>query len=438
MDYQQALSYLESYTDYEKMPSVAYRAANYNPKRLATLLEKRGYSYLAARTVHIAGTKGKGSTAAMIASVLTASGRRTGLYTSPHLLTIRERIRVDGEMVSEAELVDLVERLRPEIESVNSDAGLGRLTTFEILTALALTYFQQRGVEFQVLEVGLGGRLDATNVVTPEVCVITSISLDHTDVLGDSLLGIAAEKAGIIKPGCTVVISPQRHGVFRVLEEVCSTNGVESIQVGQDVSWRRTGVSRRGQSLDIIGKLGSYRLTIPLLGDFQLENAATAIAALEVLMRRGVSFAGRDIVRGMARVSWLGRLQVLGRRPLLVVDGAHNVYSMQLLREALRQNFDFWQAILVIGTSCDKDIEGMVAEMASFFHKVIVTRSRHPRAADPSVLARAFTSRGVPVETKEGVAEALQRALSLATRSDLICVTGSLFVVGEALEFQAG
>ncbi|MBM2832410.1 MAG: hypothetical protein HW414_1462, partial [Dehalococcoidia bacterium] len=336
-----------------------------------------------------------------------------------------------------AELADIVGHLRSEIEKVNSEAGLGRLTTFEILTAVAFIYFQGKSVEFQVLEVGLGGRLDATNIVRPDVCVITSISLDHTDVLGNSLTAIAKEKAGIIKEGCTVVVSPQRNEVFSLIEKVCSRAGAELVKVGRDVTWRRTRATNKNQSLEIVGGLGSYRLTIPLLGDFQLENAATAIGALEGLIRRGVPIANKDVVRGMAQVSWPGRLQVLRTRPMLVVDGAHNVYSVHRLVEALRQDFSFRRAILVVGMSGDKDVGGMVAEMAGFFDRIIATRSRHPRSAPTAVLVRAFKSHGVAAEEKAEVGEALDYALSIARRCDLICATGSLFVVAETMEHQA-
>ena len=209
MDYQQAVDYLSSYTDYEVEPRLAHDAANYDLRRVEELLSRIGNPHLKARSVHIAGTNGKGSTAAMIASVLAAAGYITGLYTSPHLHTWRERIRVNGELISEEEFTAGVTRLQPEVEAVNRKATYGRLTTFELLTVLAFDHFAGKAVEFQVLEVGMGGKFDATNVIIPEVGVITSISSDHTEVLGGSLAEIAAEKAGIIKPGSIVVTSPQ-------------------------------------------------------------------------------------------------------------------------------------------------------------------------------------------------------------------------------------
>ncbi len=226
MDYHQTLDYIDSYTDYEKIP-MPHDPAFYDLRRVELLLSRLGSPQLGAKTVHIAGTKGKGSTAAMVASALTTAGYTTGLYTSPHLTTLRERFRVDGEMIAEGELVSVVERLKPEAEAINEEAVYGELTTFELLTALAFAFFALKGVDFQVLEVGLGGKYDATNIILPEVCVITSISLDHTDVLGDSLTEIATEKAGIIKPGVVVVLSPQADEVVRVIEEVCLRQGAK-------------------------------------------------------------------------------------------------------------------------------------------------------------------------------------------------------------------
>jgi len=240
MDYKQALDYIDSYTDYEKIP-MPHDPAFYDLRRVHLLLGRLGDPHLGAKTVHIGGTKGKGSTAAMVASALSKAGYRTGLYTSPHLTTLRERFRVDGEMITETELVSTVDRLKPEVEAVNAEARYGELTTFELLTALAFVFFQEKEAAFQVLEVGLGGTYDATNIVQPEVCAITSISLDHTDVLGDTLSQIAAEKAGIIKPGVTVVMAPQEDEAARVIVRACSQKGVALVRVGSDITWRGLG-----------------------------------------------------------------------------------------------------------------------------------------------------------------------------------------------------
>jgi dihydrofolate synthase/folylpolyglutamate synthase len=432
--YQQAVDYLASYTDYEVVPRLAHNAANYDLRRVEELLARLGNPHLAARSVHIAGTKGKGSTAAMVASVLTVSGYITGLYTSPHLHTWRERVRVNGELISEAEFTALVERLKPEVEVVNQKATYGRLTTFELLTTMAYTYFAQKGADFQVLEVGLGGKFDATNVIQPEVCLITSISLDHTDVLGDSLAEIAAEKAGIIKPGSIVVTSPQPDEAARVIAEACLAAGAELVRVGSDVTWQSLSADFSRQLFRVKGRSGSYELSLPLLGRHQLVNAATAVAALEVLAEKGFSISRDSIARGLAQVSWPGRLHILSQHPLLVVDGAHNFDSARELRQSLEQYFEFDRAILIIGTSCDKDVAGIVSGLAPLFDRVIVTRTRHPRAMAPPPIVAEFGRYGVEAQVAGSIPEALSLALDIAGARDLICATGSLFVVGEVIE----
>ena len=369
----------------------------------------------------------------MIASALYAAGHKTGLYTSPHIHTIRERIAVDGKPIPEQEVVDLVARLKPAAEAVNREGLYGETSTFELLTALAFLYFQKMGVEFQVLEAGLGGRLDATNIVQPEVCVITSISLDHTEVLGNSIAQIAREKAGIIKPGAVVVSSPQREEAASVIAEVCHKMEARLIRVGEEVIWRKTGSDIHRQSFAISRNGRWYDLTIPLLGEHQLENAATAVACLEEL-----GIPTRGIVSGLAQVQWPGRLEVLTEEPLLIVDGAHNIDSARRLREALEQLFHFRRAILIMGTSCDKDIAGIIAELMPLFDAVIVTRSRHPRASDPHSLAEEFARYEAKVLVAEKVEEAISKALEMAKKEDLICATGSLFLVAEVREWAKG
>jgi len=433
MNYQQALDYIDSYTDYEKV-GMPHDPAFYDLRRVDELLSYLGNPHLKAGSVHIAGTNGKGSVAAMVASVLSACGYTTGLYTSPHLHTWRERIRVNGELISEAELAALVERVKPEVEAVNQRATYGQLTTFELLTVLAFTHFDLKRADFQVLEVGLGGKYDATNVITPEVCIITSISFDHTEVLGNSLAEIATEKAGIIKPGSIVVVSPQLDEVARVLEETCKSCRAPLVTVGNDVTWRSLGSDLNGQQLQVEGRLGSYELSIPLIGQHQLDNAATAVAALEVLAERGFDISRDSITNGLARVDWPGRLQILSHHPLIVADGAHNPDSARRLKQSLEQYFDFDRAILVIGTSVDKDIAGIVSELFPLFDKVIVTSSHHPRAMALAPIVAEFVGHGVETQLTDGVASALSLALTLAGDRDLICVTGSLFVVAEAIE----
>ncbi|MFC1932079.1 bifunctional folylpolyglutamate synthase/dihydrofolate synthase [Chloroflexota bacterium] len=434
--YQQALDYIYSFIDYEREPR-PHDAAHYDIRRMEELLARLGNPHLKARTVHIAGTKGKGSVAAMIASALTASGYTTGLYTSPHLHTFNERIRVDDKLIADEELVALVEKLKPEVEMVNEKATYGRLTTFELITALGFAYFELKGVDFQVIEVGLGGRLDATNVIQPEVGIITSISFDHMEVLGNTLAKIAAEKAGIIKPNSIVVTSLQVDEVDKIIEEACLGCKVELVRVGSDITWQSLGFDSSRQSLRVKGRLGSYELSIPLLGQHQLQNAATAVAALEVLAEKGFHVSGNSITNGLAQVSWPGRIQILSHRPLLVVDGAHNPDSAHKLKQALEQYLDFDRAILIIGVSSDKDIAGIISELVPLFDKVIATHSIHPRAMPTASVVAEFSRHGVEAQATEDISIALPLALSMAGEKDIICVTGSLFVVAGTIE-QAG
>ncbi|MEJ2740697.1 MAG: bifunctional folylpolyglutamate synthase/dihydrofolate synthase [Dehalococcoidia bacterium] len=402
MDYRRAVDYILGFTDYETIPGIAYTAANYDLRRMEKLLLPLGNPHLGTKTVHIAGTKGKGSTAAMISQVLITAGYRTGLFTSPHLHTIRERVRVNNMPIAEEEFADIVTGLKPIVEKINSEAEFGNLTTFEILTAVVFDYFKKQGVDMQVLEAGLGGRLDATNVVQSDICVITSISLDHTAILGDTAAEIAGEKAGIIKPGCIVINAPQTEQSFTVKSDKTE-----------------------------------YSLTTPLIGDFQLENATTAVAALEALSLRGVPVTRRAIEQGMREVNWPGRLQIIGEHPFLVVDGAHNAYSMKKLVETLQHYFTYSRCHVIFATSCDKDIGGMARELVALGGPITVTRSSHPRAASVSSIREQFSKTDIEIREAENLSEALGQIKDEAEDSDMILVTGSLFIVADTLDYIA-
>ncbi|HXY74762.1 MAG TPA: Mur ligase family protein, partial [Dehalococcoidales bacterium] len=304
----QALDYIYSFIDFERQGLKAPR--NWDLRRVQALLSLVGDPHLKSKTIHIAGSKGKGSVAAMIASVLTASGYKTGLYTSPHLHQFNERIQIDRRQITDDEIVRLVNLIKPYVEAINEENKYGKLTTFEIITALGFLHFAVNKVDFQVIETGLGGRLDATNVVhQPEVCVITSISYEHTEILGDTLTKIATEKAGIIKPGSTVVVSPQTDEAATVFKKVAVERNSRLIEVGREVTYRDLGFDGEKQNLIVKGRLAEYRFSIPLLGQHQLDNAATAVAALEVLKERGHDIPVNGIINGMAQVTWEARLQ---------------------------------------------------------------------------------------------------------------------------------
>ncbi|MCK4274468.1 MAG: bifunctional folylpolyglutamate synthase/dihydrofolate synthase [Dehalococcoidales bacterium] len=429
MDYQEALEYLLRFADYERLPR---SGIVWDIKRIERLLERVGNPQHAARSVHVAGTKGKGSASAMIASVLAQAGYRTGLYTSPHLLSFTERIQVDGKNISEEDWARLTEFIKPHVEAENRLGDLGELTTFEIMTAMAFIHFQEVKVDYQVIEVGLGGRLDATNVVRPQVCVVTSISYDHTDVLGETLTEIATEKAGIIKSGSTVVSAPQFPEAMAVIEGVCRERGVRLVRVGADVTWREGSFNTEGQSFQLKGVNRDYFIRIPLLGEHQVQNAAVAVAALESLGDEKIT--PENIAAGLEKVEWPGRLQVLRREPWVVVDGAHNTYSMQKLGEALKQYFKYDGLTLILGFSGDKNVGGMVAEAVKMTGDIILAASRHPRSVKTPLLVEEFSKRGVKVWVAESVAAAVKLALAGAAKNDLICAAGSVFVVAEVME----
>lgn len=433
----EAIAYLLSFPDSERL--AARRPEAYDLARVVGLLARLGDPHRCAPALHIAGTKGKGSTAAMVASALQAAGYRTGLYTSPHLWRFEERIQVDGEPIAGADLAGIVERLKLAADSLSAQGLPVSLSTFELTTAAAFLHFADRAVQAQVLEAGLGGRLDATNVVEPAVCAITSISFDHTEVLGQSLEEIAAEKAGIVKQGVPVVSALQRPEAAQVIEAVCGQRGCRLWVVGRDLRWQRGATGDQGQECTVWGASGQrYDLWLPLLGEHQIENAACAAGMLEALAEKGLPVPPEAIRRGLAAVRWPGRLQILGRSPWLVADGAHNVDSLARLLAALRTYFVFDRLFVIVGTSTDKDLAGMAALLAGRAAGAVATRSRHPRAADPGVLAAALRREGCPVEVAADIEGALERARTMAQPQDLICATGSLFLAAEVISTAEG
>jgi dihydrofolate synthase / folylpolyglutamate synthase len=437
MNYEEAIKYLLSFTDYEKLPGITYTAANYDLGRMEMLLQPLGNPHLGTKTVHLAGTKGKGSTAAMISGILTTAGYKTGLYTSPHLISIRERARIDGKMISEDEFAALVTTIEPIAAEINRNAEKGLLTTFEILTAAIFTYFKQNHVDFQVLEVGLGGRLDATNVARGDICIITSISLDHTEILGDNVEKIAVEKAGIIKDGSTVINFPQPESVTAIIRNTCKKKNAPLLQVGKDITWERIGGDNSAQLVRLKTNRDRYDIRLPLLGDFQMENAAAALLAAEALAKLGNKVSPQDIVQGIGRVEWPGRMQVLKSKPLVIADGAHNAYSMRRAIESIKKYFKFSKNVVILGTSVDKDIDGMVRELAGFTTDIIVTRSTHPRSAPVAAIKKYFEKYGFQVREADNVPSALAGAINEAKEQGLVLVTGSLFIVSEAINYFA-
>jgi dihydrofolate synthase/folylpolyglutamate synthase len=440
MDYPSALQYLESLIDYERTPAEARNARFFNLERMEMLLERLGNPHRYLTCVHIAGTKGKGSTAAMSASILCAAGKRTGLYTSPHLVSFRERIRIDGAAVPESAVTALTAQLQPHIETMRGGES-GTPSFFEAYTAMALLYFQEQEVDAAVIETGLGGRLDATNVITPKVCGITTIAMDHTQELGGTLAAIAAEKAGIIKPGVPVVCAPQGFSAMQVITEVCRRKQARLIRVGPPRQGYEVSVetSRAGtfQRLSIADWSGFYEeVTCPLLGEHQAWNAGVAAGMMAVLAEQGFGTGERAIRAGLQQVCWPGRLQIIEGAPTVVLDGAHDVASATALNREMHLLFPFAEVTLVLGISSDKDIQGIAQALSSLPNRVILTAAKSPRAAKAEELRRALSScfAGAQIQTSEDVASALKSAGEQTPKQGLILVTGSLYVVGEAMQ----
>ncbi len=384
------------------------------------------------KVIHITGTNGKGSTSAMIASMLRAAGYSVGLYTSPHLERFTERIVVDGEEIPAGDVVRLTALIRPLVESLNAEPERVRPLFFDIVTAMAFKHFEERGVDFAVLEVGMGGRLDATNIVQPLVSVITNISLEHTQVLGDTVLKIAYEKAGIIKPDTVLVTATRDDSVYAFFEETCRRLHTEIHRVGGDITFKRLSEDLDGQSFMVYGLRGSYELRTPLLGGYQLYNAATAIGAVEALSRYNITVSGSAIVEGLAGVEWPGRLEVMQRSPLVVVDSAKDAEATKALAEATEE-LPHRKLIVVVSISNDKNIPAMIANLARVAdHFVVTSHSVMGRAAEREALGREIEKHGKPWESVEKVGDAVGRAIELAGKKDMVLVTGSVFAVGEA------
>jgi dihydrofolate synthase/folylpolyglutamate synthase len=444
--YQAALDYLYLFVDFSLQKNFRYAPEQFDLGRMFDLVASLGNPEKDYPIIHIAGTKGKGSVASMCASVLRSAGYRTGLYTSPHLQDYVERIQIDGQPMAHQELVDLVEELKPVIESIP------KITTFEITTALAFTYFKRKQVNAAVIEVGLGGRLDATNVCTPIVSVITSLSYDHTYLLGNTLAEIAGEKAGIIKPGVPVVLAPQKEEARQVIERLSNERNAPLVQVGQDYLFTLIERSLDGQALRVwpasvkarqeifpksgdTNKIDPTRLTIPLLGFHQVENAATAYTALMIAQTKGLAVSDGAIQKGFIQVAWPGRFELLQRTPpMVVVDSAHNRDSALKLRLALDDYFPGSPVILLFGASEDKDISGMFAELMPRVSQVVATKSIHPRAIDPEKLVEMARQYDRPAKAVSEIERALDVALEIADGEAIVLATGSIFVAAAVRE----
>jgi dihydrofolate synthase/folylpolyglutamate synthase len=452
------VEYLRSFPDFEQGNVQASSA--FGLQRVLALLEEVGSPHLKLRVIHLAGTKGKGSTAAMIEAIMRAAGLSTGLFTQPHLLRLNERFQVDGAQIDNATLdAIMLETIQPAVERL-ARRGIVGIQQFEAQVALALSWFDQRGVDVAVLETGLGGRLDGTNVVPrPLVTVLTPIGHDHMQVLGDTLPQIAAEKAAIIKAGVPVVAAPQAPEVETVFERFSAERAAPLLLGGHAWQVQVESVSEAGtictlqvdaQALQAAGVQAEHlaipvevdagmhvrlqHLFTPLLGQHQAVNAAAAALAAIVASPRLPGVRLDAIHAGLAAVRWPGRLQILAREPLIVLDGAHTPESAQALVDALQDLWPGRRALLVCGLQGDKDLPGFAGPVAHLARWAVATQAAHPRAAAADRVAAALREAGLAeVEEVGDPWLALQRARARAAPADLFVVTGSLYLVGALL-----
>ena len=431
-DYDTALDYLYSFVDYSLTKQLRYSAEKFNLQRMRDLMILMGNPHQKYPVVHIAGTKGKGSTSVLIAAVLQNAGFKVGLYTSPHLHDYCERIQVNQVPISHVGLVRQVNSIQSQV------AAVPEITTFEITTAIGFQYFAEQKVDIAIVEVGLGGRLDATNVVNPILSVITSLSYDHMNILGDTIEKIAIEKGGIIKKNIPVVIAPQGFPeVKSVLEDIARTNESQIIFVDKEYTYTSQSHSLEGQQFSLsrisLSKQKPINYSISLLGYHQIENAATARAALEVITAKGFMITEDNVAEGFRSANWPCRFEIIKKKPLIIVDSAHNVDSAEKLQATVKEYLKNEKVTLIFGASEDKDIRGMFEALFPVVDDIIVTKSIHPRAFEPENLAEIASQLKREVKISQSIEEALELGTGKSA-NDVVLITGSIFVAAAAKE----
>jgi dihydrofolate synthase/folylpolyglutamate synthase len=438
--YKEALNYLFQKTDYEKQQHLRYNVTTFSLSRMENLLLLLGDPHNKIRTVHIAGTKGKGSTATMLAKMLEANNYKVGLYTSPHVVHLHERIVVNSKMISEAEMLGLLNRIYEPVEKLSKTDPP---TFFEVMTALAFMYFLDKAVDIAVIETGMGGRLDSTNVIHPEVVGITSLSIDHQQQLGKTIDSIAREKAGIFKPGVPVITVQQDPTAMRVLKSQALAVKAPLSVTGTDIdfSYRFETSREHGPHTRICLTTPTSKfehLRVPLYGNHQAINCGLALAMLDKLKESGYKIDNDKATAGLDKVWLAGRMEMICDDPRIMIDGAHNAASIRALIHAIGQNIPYDSMVVIFGCNSDKDIEGMLRELQYGADKVIFTRSNSVKAASPQDLADMYTEIcGKMYQTALTLGDALRIAASAVSRGDLICITGSFYLIGQAkIRFQ--
>ena len=433
--FRSAVNYLDSLTNFERATRVAYNSTNFGLSRVSRLLSGLDHPQRSFKSVHLAGTKGKGSTAVMLAEMLRVCGMKVGLYTSPHILNIRERIVVDAKMISESDFAKAI----GAVSAVTTKARVPQPKYFEVLTAAAFHHFAEKAVDIAVIETGLGGRLDATNVINPEVIGITSVSYDHMAQLGTDLASIAGEKAGVFKKGTPVISAPQRETVKDVLMEAAKAVDapIRFADEGVDFSYRFEFSRTHGRHARICLTTPTSRfehLHVPLLGQHQAVNCALALRMLDVLKSRGFPVDDQKAMAGLANVKLRGRMEMISEQPRILVDAAHNAASVNALIRAIGQNISYDSMVVIFACHKDKDISGMIRQVQLGADKIIFTSTGTTRSADPAELAAEYMEHsGKMAQVASSLEEALRIALGAVTREDLICITGSFYLVAEAI-----
>ena len=414
---EQALAYLYDLQQY---------GIKFGLSSTSNLLERLGKPHQQLQAIHIAGTNGKGSTAAMLSAILVSAGYQVGLYTSPHLVRFNERFRINEQDAKDEEILEIYKRVKGVVDEREPP------TFFEMTTAMALSLFSEKRVDWAILEVGMGGRLDATNVIQPQSTVINNIDLDHQEFLGATLSRIAREKAGIIKEGIPLITAVKQPAALAVIKARCLEVNAPYYRVGREIKVRSLG-SQHFNYRGLKWRLENLRL--PLAGRHQVVNAATALGGLEVLERQGrLSLDPELISEGLASTRWAGRLEWLSHRPPVILDGAHNCAGMATLCRALQEEYRYKRLIVVLGIMADKDLRGMILRLAPRADKVILTQPQYERAAPPESLREVAGDFANRMELIAPVQAALERAIDLATLEDLVLVTGSLYFIGEIKE----
>lgn len=437
-NYTTALKWLYEHVDYERLRLVKYDNDTFSLDRMRQLLELLGNPHEEIKCVQVAGTKGKGSTCAMTASMLEACGYTVGLYSSPHLIDLRERITINGDMISYADCAEIFK----QIASVEKKLDAGPPTFFEIMTAACFKYFADQAVDIAVLETGLGGRLDCTTVVTPLVTAITSISYDHTNLLGNTLGAIAREKAGIFKPGVPALTIQQDDEVAAALEECADQTGTPLEYTGKQVefSYRFEANKELGPHTRVCITTDTSRfehLAVPLKGEHQAHNCGLALSILDKLKRHGFHFDEQKLIAGLASTTLPARMEQVHDTPRVIIDGAHNAASIQALVKSLGAHIQYDSLVMVFGCGQDKDVKGMLEQVALGADKVIFTRAKmNPRAVEPGDLLKQFAElSGKMAQTADNMQDALKLAGLAVSREDLIIVTGSFYLAGEARKY---